>query len=285
MNQSKLYDFDEHFDDYLTQWIQKNQARYQKPEDMEEAMPEVYAKWLNIPAKWLEGAKPGEYFNRFTSGEELCELVRRYTQEGVCLPDPLLDRLLEVGDEDAMMALLTDEAAPCEARMCMVDLLRSLESTKPMVDYLRWQVERKYDADLLDNALDSLRQMGQVTVRPGKIAFAAADEEGKEALLDLLADYPGDEDVFQFALRSFLTKKDKRALFAGYLAKLGDDRALEHLLDVAEGDEVTYADFLEIRSAIERLGGEAPVKDWTGDPTFQAFRQLQKAQMPKRKLN
>ena len=103
-----------------------------------------------------------------------------------------------------------------------------------------------------------------------------ADAAGKEALLDLLADYPGDEDVFQFALQQFKTTKDKRGLYAGYLAKLDDDRALEHLLDVAEGDDVSYSDFIEIRSAIERLGSEAPVKDWTNDPTYKAFRRLQR---------
>ena len=97
-----------------------------------------------------------------------------------------------------------------------------------------------------------------------------------KALLDLLADYPGDEDVFQFALEQFKTTRDKRGLYAGYLAKLDDDRALEHLLDVAEGDDVTYSDFIEIRSAIERLGSEAPVRDWSHDPTYRAFRRLQK---------
>ena len=50
------------------------------------------------------------------------------------------------------------------------------------------------------------------------------------------------------------------------------------LLDVAEGDDVTYTDFIEIRSAIERLGSEAPVRDWTHDPTYQAFKRLQRAQ-------
>ena len=130
--------------------------------------------------------------------------------------------------------------------------------------------------DKQDNALESLRQMGEGVRKAAKIAFTAADKEGKEALLDVLADYPGDEDVFQFALEQFKTQTDKRGLFAGYLAKLDDDRALEHLLDVAESDDVSYYDFIEIRSAIERLGSEAPVKDWSQDPTYKAFRRLQK---------
>ena len=191
------------------------------------------------------------------------------------MPDPLLDRLEELGDEEALLALVKDKAAPCEARMAGIELLRQLESALPMVDFIRWQVEREEEDDLLDNALESLRQMGEGVRKPAKVAFMAAGQAGKEALLDVLADYPGDGDVFQFALEQFKTCKDKRALYAGYLAKLDDDHALEALLDVAESDDVSYTDFIEIRSAIERLGSEAPVRDWSHDPTYRAFKRLQ----------
>lgn len=93
--------------------------------------------------------------------------------------------------------------------------------------------------------------------------------------MDVLCDYPGDEDVFAFALEQFKTQTDKRALYAGYLAKLDDDRALEALLDVAEGNDVNYIDFIEIRSAIERLGSEAPIRDFSNDPTYKAVKRLQ----------
>ena len=129
--------------------------------------------------------------------------------------------------------------------------------------------------ELKDNALESLRVMGAQVRGPAKIAFAAAGQEGKEALLDVLCDYPGDEDVFAFALEQFKTQTDKRALYAGYLAKLDDDRALEALLDVAEGNDVNYIDFIEIRSAIERLGSEAPIRDFSNDPTYKAVKRLQ----------
>lgn len=271
----QIIDFDAKFTDVLNDWIEKNRSRFRKPDDMENEVPDVYLRWLNTPADWLDGATPGTYFEKFESAAELCELLKAYLNEEVSVPDPLLDRLEELGDEQELLNLVKDKAAPMEARMTAIEILRALESTLPMVDYIRWQVERNDDEDLLDNALESLRQMGEAVRKPAKIAFTAADVNGKEAILDILADYPGDEDVFQFALHQFMTTKDKRGLYAGYLAKLDDDRALEHLLDVAEGDDVSYSDFIEIRSAIERLGSEAPVKDWSNDPTFKAFRRLQ----------
>ena len=273
-----IIDFDARFTEVLNKWIEENRHRFRRPEDMEDEVPEVYLRWLNTPADWLEGSAPGEYFDRFSDSAQLCELLCGYIKEGVPVPDPLLDRLAELGDEAALMALVKDKTAPCEARMDGIELLRQIESTLPMVDFIRWQVERDDEDDILDNALESLRQMGEGVRGPAKVAFLAAGPEGKEALLDVLADYPGDEDVFRFALEQFKATKDKRALYAGYLAKLDDDHALEALLDVAEGDDVTYTDFIEIRSAIERLGSEAPVRDWSHDPTYQAFKRLQRAQ-------
>ncbi len=273
-----IIDFDARFTEVLNKWIEENRHRFRRPEDMEDEVPDVYLCWLNTPADWLEGSAPGEYFDRFSDSAQLCELLCGYIKEGVPVPDPLLDRLAELGDEAALMALVKDKTAPCEARMDGIELLRQIESTLPMVDFIRWQVERDDEDDILDNALESLRQMGEGVRGPAKVAFLAAGPEGKEALLDVLADYPGDEDVFRFALEQFKATKDKRALYAGYLAKLDDDHALEALLDVAEGDDVTYTDFIEIRSAIERLGSEAPVRDWSHDPTYQAFKRLQRAQ-------
>jgi len=271
----KIIDFDAYFSDVLTDWIDKNQHRFKKPDDMEDEVPDVYLRWLNTPAEWLDGATPGAYFDQFSDSAELCEGLKQYIAEEVAVPDPLLDRLAELADEQVLLDMAKDKSAPCEARMTAIEILRQIESTLPMVEFIRWQVERDDEDDILDNALESLRQMGESVRKPAKIAFTAADHEGKEALLDVLADYPGDEDVFQFALAQFKTQKDKRGLFAGYLAKLDDDRALEHLLDVAESDDVSYMDFIEIRSAIERLGSEAPVKDWSNDPTYKAFKRLQ----------
>ncbi len=272
----ELFDFDERFSQTLTAWIEQNQKKYRRPEDMEDAAGELYETWLSTSADWLGGAAPGDYYRRFADASALVDLLKRHIAEDVPVPDPLLDRLAELGDEAALLGLVRDAEAPCEARMTGVAILRQMESAAPMVDYIRWQVERAEDADLLDNALESLRSMGEAVRRPAKIAFTAADDEGKEALLDVLADFPGDTDVADFAIRRFAHCPDRRALYAGYLGKLDDERAIDPLLAAAEDPKVAYIDFIEIRNAIERLGGEAPARDFDDDPTYRAVKRLQK---------
>jgi len=270
-----LIDFDSHFSDYLSAWVEKNRKRFQRPEQMEDEVDGVYLQFLNTPAPWLDGAAPGDYFDRHHDAAELCTLLAGYINGDVPVPDPLLYRLLALGDEAALLKLIRDQEAPCAARMHGIDLLREMESAAPMVDYIRWQVERGEDEELLDSALESLRAMGDQMRKPAKIAFMAAEQEGKEALLDVLCDFPGDDDVFSFALGCFLTQRQKRGLFAGYLAKLDDDRALEALFEAAEGSDIDYIDFIEVRSAIERLGGEAPVRDFSKDSGYRAVQRLQ----------
>ena len=271
----KLIDFDARFAEYLTDWVRENEKKFKTPEDMEDAMPEVYVQFLEKPADWLEGATPGAYFDSVSDAAKLCGLLCDYAKAEIPVPDPLLSRLEELAEEEALLQLVLDTDAPCEARMHGIALLRQMESTAPMTDYLRWQVTRCEEDDLLDNALESLRDMGEAVHKPAKIAFSAADASGKEALLDVLCDFPADDDVFAFTLHCFQTQKARRGLFAGYLAKLDDDRALEPLLDVAEQGDVDYVDFIEIRSAIERLGSEAPIRDFTNDPTYAAVQRLQ----------
>ncbi|MFH1512524.1 MAG: hypothetical protein ABIG45_04115 [Bacillota bacterium] len=271
----KLINFDAAFAKALGRWIEENRGKFRNADAMEDAAPEFYTRWLASPAGFLNGETPGGYFVRYTDAGQLIELLLSYIAEDVPVPDPLLSRLHDLKDENALFQLAKDANAPAEARMHAIEILRELESQLPMVEYIRWQVDRNADEELLDSALESLCAMGAKAIGPAKIAFLAADDTGREALVDVLSQSAGDDDVLHFAIRRFRECADRRALYAGYLGKLGDERALEPLLAAAEDTNVSYIDFIEIRNAIERLGGEAPWRDFSDDPTYAAVRRLQ----------
>ena len=152
-----------------------------------------------------------------------------YCENGVPVPDLLLEQIESVGKpcEKRLVALLKDETGEisAETRMTAIGLLRTMESTQPKMLYIQWQMNREREDELADNALESLADMGRTVVQPILEALPKANEAGQEALLDILANYPGNEQVFQLAQRLFRANPDRRALFAGYLGKLGDDRA------------------------------------------------------------
>ncbi|MGN0779824.1 MAG: hypothetical protein ACI4MJ_11785 [Aristaeellaceae bacterium] len=269
----KCIDFDSRFADYTSRWMKEHSKDYRNFDEMEADMPRVYMTFLNTPARWLDGVTPGAFFSQFEDPKDLVDWLVDYVRKGVPVPDLLLDQIQTVGKpcEKRLVALLKDESAPEEARMTAIGLLREMESTQPKMLYIQWQMDRAEQDDLCDNALDSLKSMGECVVQPLLEALPKANEAGQEAMLDVLADYPGNEQVFQLAMRLFRENRQRRALFASYLGKLGDDRALPELIRAAEDEATGYLDFIELRNAIERLGGVAPEREYDDDPAYNAL--------------
>ena len=269
----KCIDFDERFADFTSQWMKDHAKEYRNFDAMEADMPRVYMAFLNTPAKWLDGVTPGAYFTQFEDAKDLVDWLQAYCEKEVPVPDLLLDQIQAVGKpcEKRLVALLKDEDADEEAKMTAIGLLRDMESTAPKMLYIEWQMNRAVQDDLCDNALESLTAMGKPVVQPLLEALPRANAAGQEAMLDVLANYPGNEQVFKLALRLFKENPTRRALFASYLGKLGDDRALPELIAAANDDRVTYIDFIELRNAIEQLGGVCPEREFDDDPTYQAL--------------
>lgn len=271
----KCIDFDSHFADFAAQWMNDHKGEYRNFDAMEADMPRVYLSFLNKPAKWLDGVTPGAYFTQFEDPKDLVDWLVEYCRREVPVPELLLDQIQAVGKpcEKRLVALLKDTESdiPEEAKMTAIGLLRDLESTQPKMLYISWQLERQAQDDMADNALDSLKEMGRAALQPMLEALPKANAAGQEALLDVLVNFPGNEQVFQLALRLFRENPRRRALFASYLGKLGDERALPELIAAANDDKCGYLDFIELRSAIEQLGGDAPEREFFEDAEYEAL--------------
>ncbi len=271
-----LINFDERFADYTSEWMRQHGDQYENVDEMEEDLPRIYMNFLNTRASWLGSVTPGAYFTQFEDPKVLVDWMRAYCEEGVPVPDLLLDQITTVGKpcEKRLLRLLEDEEAPDEARMIAISLLRDLDSTLPKMLYIQWQLNRAPRDEMKDHALESLTEMGESVVQPILQNLKQANEAGEEALLEVLSHFPGHEQVIQLALRLFRERKARRALFAGYLAKLGDERALPALLEAAEEPDLSYLNFIEIRNAIEALGGTCPEREFDEDPEYEALRAL-----------
>ena len=271
-----IINFDEKFAEYMSDWMKTHENQYANFDEMEDDMPRIYVAFLNTRAKWLGSVTPGAYFTQFEDPKVLVDWLTEYCAEGVPVPDLLCEQITTVGKpcEKRLLELLKDEDTPDEARMLAVNLLREMESTQPKMLYINWQLNRSGSDELKDNALEALTDMGECVVQPILQELPKANAEGEEALLEVLSHFPGNEQIFKLAIRLFRERKDKRALFAGYLAKLGDDRALPDLTNAAQEEQLPYLTFIEIRNAIETLGGICPERNYDDDPEYEALREL-----------
>lgn len=276
----RCIDFDKEFERYVIAWIKEHGKEYKNYDAMEAEIPKVYETFLDTPMNWLMGAKPGEYFAQFDDARQLVHWMEDYFRQRIPVPDMLMNRIGEMGADaqDALMNALHKEKATQEMRMAVVTLLREIGSLAPMQCYIDWQAKRSgpKEDELADNALESLASMGESAVPAMREALPSASPDGQEALLTLLCDYPGDERVLQCALTLFETPGVRIAVIADCLGRLGDERALPLLKAKAASEETEYLDYIELRNAIEELGGEAPEREFdAADPAYDAMRSMQ----------
>ncbi len=271
-------DFDQHFSQYVTQWMQAHMGDFGNDMDrMEAQMPEVYLRWSNAPATWLEGHAPALYFAQFEDADHLVGWMCAYHQNKVPIPDPLLERIVELGETAAqrLNGLLMDPAAPYESVLTAMSLLRELGSTLPMDLYVRTIAACPRATEQIEMAAEALLDMGEVTVSPILAALPDATAAAETIFLDILCNYPGEERIYALALRKFVAAEENRALFASYLGKLGDARAVPALIAAAEAMDTNYLDYIEIVNAIEELGGDTPPeRDFAGDPYYESLKQV-----------
>ena len=270
-------DFDSHFADYLADWTREHMRDYKTYDEMEDDLPKVYLRFLNTPAPWLDGLTPGSYFTQFEDPKDLVDWLSLYLAQDVPVPDLLLEQIRNVGKpcEKRLLALLRREPVIDNTeQMLAVELLRELESDKPKMLYLDWMKNPEISvSELADNAAESLKDMGPSAVPAMLEALPACTDAGKDILLDILSNYPGNERVFRMVLERFEAADDDQRLqlYSDYLTRLADDRALPALCAAAMRPELGYAAYIDIRCAIEALGGEAPERDFSDAPDIDYF--------------
>lgn len=274
----KPIDFDARYADYAEKWVRENMARYESIEHMEAHLPEVYLRFLNQSQGWLNGMTPGEYFAQFTNVPQLLALLREHDAQGVDVPDLLLERIVDMGEDaiEPLMALAANVQAGEPLRITALNLLIELGAGQPLGLCLELIDARAEHDDLADVAADLLRALGNAAVAPMLDRLEGAGDEALSTYLDLLCNFPGDPRIYEYTVSQFLKDAERRALFASYLGKLGDDRAIEPLRRALQLSELNYLDYIEIRNAIERLGGEltGPERSFEGDPYYESLKHM-----------
>ena len=77
----KPIDFDARFTKYAETWVREQLKAGKKPEVLEEQMPELYMRFINSPAHWLDGVSPAMYFAQW---ERLSgDVISRFSAECV----------------------------------------------------------------------------------------------------------------------------------------------------------------------------------------------------------
>ena len=95
-------------------------------------------------------------------------------------------------------------------------------------------------------------------------------------ILDVLCNFPGHDGTYELLIGKLLSCHDKIAYYASLIEKFGDPRALDTLQKMIQFSDIGYVDYIELRNAIEALGGDAPAeRDFSGDPYYESLSRMQ----------
>lgn len=274
----KCINFDRAFERYMAEWIKENSEKYKDDMDViEDMMPDVYLEFLKKPADFLDGVAPQDYFEQFDNADMLVNWLCDYIAQGVPVPDLLLERVTALGNpaEKSLLALVARDDLQEETQMTAISLLREMESKAPMQRYIDYIASLEEPSDKGDLCAEALMSMGESVVEPILATLSGAGQTGRDIFADVLSNYPGDERIYELMIERFVTRDERRALFASYLAKLGDERAIPMLKEAAQSPDINYLDYVEVVNAIEALGGERPPeREFSGDPYYESLRQV-----------
>lgn len=272
-NDKELYffDFDKLFENYADKYYAEHEDEYDSPDDFARDLDKVYDIWSNSPQDVLGGIAPIDFFKNIPT-DDLIDILK-----GACAgednPSSLLfDRISEEPSLlDGLCALAFDTT---DEKLLTVTLSLISELGGGSNQFYLDMLERvDVDSCVKDQCLETLCDRAE-EVKDALIDRAEkTDDVGAiELYLDVLSNCASGDDRILNLLLTLLHIDPNTAYAAGLIGRYGDERAAEALYPLL--DNCDYATFIEVRNAIERLGGTVDDKyrDFSDDALYRIIK-------------
>ena len=269
-NEKYFIDFDKLFENYADKYYSAHESEYDSPDDFARDLDKIYHEWATSPQDVIGGISPSEFFNRIPTAD-LIDILK-----GSCVGDNnpnslLFDRIAtepELLDDLIALALdATDE----KLLLVLLSLINELGGASD--EFYMNMVERDIDACVKEECIESLCDRAENVKEELLKRAQNTDDIGKMEMYaePLTFCDVGDDRILEL-LRTLLASDPNVAYVAALIGRYGDDRACADLYKLL--DDCDYAEFLEIRNAIETLGGtvDAHYRDFSDDPLYQAIK-------------
>ena len=268
----KVIDVDELFDKYISDFVYGNIGKI-KPEEIENEIPKLYEKFGDAPLKELGGKTPNTFY-KGCAGEELIGCLKEHLKTGVSVPDFLCEAITADDKNESALAKALKEEEEEELVIYLMNMLGEMGSKKAKDVYLEFALydERESVREL---ATELLCDMAEEVKESILSHFEDASRERKAGLTEILSNCKGDDRVFDILAKEFALNQDNIPMYANFLAKYGDERAIPLLTAAIENEKIKYSDFEELRFAIEALGGSYDKeRDFSSDLTYKKIRKI-----------
>ena len=263
----KFENLDKLFELYVQDVVKKNKEKYSSHEALENDLGMLFNRFENVKVRTLDGKTPKEYARELREDGEIFDYVSKCLENNIEVTDTILDEvvrtegaveylngLLYENNKDAKLlaSLLLKEIGGDEVE----DIFISLLTNDEMPDEVK-TVAFEYLSDGDDCVHDKILEI-----------INGVPEKNQGILVEALSNFKGRKDVF-FWLVTMLQRAEDVPMYAGLLGRYGDASAIDILKSFAQEVDINYVEFVEIRNAVEELGGEmSEEKDFSDDPYY-----------------
>lgn len=265
-----MFDFDKSFEEYAMHWYDEHRAELDD-EALEDKMPQLYEDWANAPLDALSGLTPLSFFSHIDAPDLIKLMVS--SCEGEQNPSSLLlDRIAEVpACAQGLRDVIRASSNP-KARVIATNLLTEMGEVHPLDVYAALLCDEAADPSLRETGIEVMCEFADDIADKLYAYIPDATLSQKGMIAEVLVCAKRDDRTLRL-LEELFASGDNVPFYAGLIGKYGDERAAAMLYRAL--DTCNYMEYIEIKNAIERLGGVVEDnRDFSDDPYFAAIKNL-----------
>lgn len=272
-----MIDLDKAFHDYIMEWAKEHEDEFEEPEEIELKIPELYDMWASKPLKELGNKSPIKYYKDIKDYKVLIgmlkDLIIKKQEPDYLLVDTITENPKCYGD---LVDLLKSDIEE-DYKVTILNIIDNMDVEKDYDLFFEIMTKCPEDSELRNVAVDALvmdSEIPNLGIKAKALKFINSPNLSiKNDIAEILANVSKedrDDKIFDFLVSMFQSKTNL-ALHAAFLADYGDERAAQYLYK--EVDTCNYLEYMEIRNAIETLGGVLEMdRDFSDDPYYKAIK-------------
>ena len=263
----KFENLDKLFELYVQEAVRKNKEKYSSHEALEDDLGMLFNRFENVRIKTLDGKTPKEYAAELREDGEIFDYVSKCLENNIEVTDTICDEVVRAeGATEYLNGLLYENNK--DAKLLAALLLKEIDDEEVEDIFISVLTNDEMPDEVKTVAFEYLSD-GDDCV-PEKILeiITSVPEKNQGILVEVLSNFKGRKDVFYW-LVTMLQRAEDVPTYAGLLGRYGDAAAIDILKSFASEVDINYVEFVEIRNAVEELGGEmTEEKDFSDDPSY-----------------
>lgn len=262
----KIIDLDSLFDKFITDYVYENVGKI-NPEEIEDKIPEFYTVFGDKKLDELDGFTPNTYYLQFDV-QTLLDGLKYHIESGVSVSDFLCEAILKSQGVNSQIVKSLYQENSEEFLLYLLNMLNDINDKIPyerLIEFINYD----YSSVVKELSTEILSQNVNDCLESIINAYNDASNEIRAYLTEILSHAKGDDRVLKILIDEFIKNQNEIPIYASYLSRYGDEKALPILLEAIEKEKISYPDFEELKFAIEALGGEyTKPRDFSKDKLY-----------------